>query len=403
MAAKRTVTKLVNLDDWPADITAGQTITVDGSGIPIAQSGGGGGDVVAATRPPQNLSEDAVQEIDIFADAGTMRMSFRGSETGDLAFDAGGEVLFAALEALPTIGVGNITLNSSDSYSLIYEFVGSLGGQVIELVSVTNSSLTWTGVGAGVGGGRAEVYESYSGSSADNLPTGAAWLDTDTGIPYFNYGTQADPDWRTAQGPPGNNGAAGVRGAAGATGAAGTKGDIGYGLENGVIWGLAVSGIGSSGPDNWPHYTPFFEVASGVARAQGIQSRAVGDSTPQIPLNHIILNQPADSTLPRIDLIVADQGSGWAPFGPAPEWDTLAITGVAAEVPVAPALPANCVLLATVLVPAGATDSSQCTITESRSFVASSSPDTPTPLIAPNGSRWLPKVANDGSLSGTAV
>ena len=41
MVALRTIRTLLGLDDWPA-LTPGQTITVDGSGAPVAMTGGGG-------------------------------------------------------------------------------------------------------------------------------------------------------------------------------------------------------------------------------------------------------------------------------------------------------------------------------------------------------------------------
>lgn len=192
------------------------------------------------------------------------------------------------------------------------------------------------------------------------------------------------------QGPPGDDGAPGADGEQGPPGADGADG---IGFERGVIWGLEVTSGGAIAPIT-------INVAEGVARdGQGIQSLAVGNATPQIPGNTIILN-PGDETLDRIDAVCTAHDTG-LPFGPEPAWDIFQIEGSASESPVAPDIMGNTyyVPLAYVLVPAGATSADDCTITDARSFVTSSKQDTPTPLISPNGSRHLLVVGNDGTLS----
>lgn len=135
-------------------------------------------------------------------------------------------------------------------------------------------------------------------------------------------------------------------------------------------------------------------IAAGVARINGIQSVAG-----QIPLNHVV-GWPAHATLPRIDTVIANTPGV---FPPDPTFDTQVKLGTASASPVPPTMAEGELRLYDMLVPAGATDSSQCTLTDRRTYTVSSRVDTPTPLISPNGTRYRIIVANDGALTSQAT
>jgi len=91
-----------------------------------------------------------VQQIEIQATGGSFRLGFEGAETNDLTvpvnnFPVGAEAIGAALEALPTIGQGNIIVKGqtlSGGGTLTISFTGDLGDRNVELMTADGSGLT---------------------------------------------------------------------------------------------------------------------------------------------------------------------------------------------------------------------------------------------------------------------
>lgn len=91
---------------------------------------------------------DEVQHIGaIIASAGTYKLSFDGETTANLAFDANSSTVEAALEALPAIGGGNVSVTGSMSYAfsggkphLDLTFMGALAATDVPQVTVSNGT-----------------------------------------------------------------------------------------------------------------------------------------------------------------------------------------------------------------------------------------------------------------------
>jgi len=78
--------------------------------------------------------------------AGTFTLSFRGATTTALAFNATAATIQAALEALPSIGVGNVTVTGGgiDTSPATVTFVNQLGGLNVPQLTSNQASLTGT-------------------------------------------------------------------------------------------------------------------------------------------------------------------------------------------------------------------------------------------------------------------
>lgn len=74
---------------------------------------------------------------------GTFKLNFRGVSTTALAFNATAVAIQAALEALSTIGTGNVTCTGGPlPTGVIVTFVGNLGNQDVPAMTVTSAALT---------------------------------------------------------------------------------------------------------------------------------------------------------------------------------------------------------------------------------------------------------------------
>lgn len=78
--------------------------------------------------------------------AGTFTLSFRGATTAPIASPWSAALVQAALEALPTIGVGNVTVTGGplDTAPLTITFVNQLGGLNVDQLTSNQASLTGT-------------------------------------------------------------------------------------------------------------------------------------------------------------------------------------------------------------------------------------------------------------------
>ena len=100
------------------------------------------------------------QTISVDATGGTFTLTFGGQTTSALAFDATGAVVQAALEALSSIGSGNVTVSGSRGGTVsVYavEFVGTLASSDQAQITAT-SSLTKGGSSSAGGAGNRRFY-----------------------------------------------------------------------------------------------------------------------------------------------------------------------------------------------------------------------------------------------------
>jgi hypothetical protein len=109
-------------------------------------------DIVVSSLTPYTGSTNEVQTITVggSASGGTYTLTFRGWTTSALAHDANDAAVEAALEALPSIGSGNVSVSS-----LAITFEGDLAGQNVPMIivddNVTGDTVTIAGTTAGAG------------------------------------------------------------------------------------------------------------------------------------------------------------------------------------------------------------------------------------------------------------
>lgn len=98
---------------------------------------------VAPAQPACGLEpSDEVQTMTISGTptGGTYTLEFDGQETGALAFDANAAAIQAALEALSTIGSGNVTVTGTGPY--VITFAGELAGFNVVTIVADDALLT---------------------------------------------------------------------------------------------------------------------------------------------------------------------------------------------------------------------------------------------------------------------
>lgn len=71
---------------------------------------------------------------------GSFKLTFEAEETGSIAYDADAAAIQAALEALSTIGSGNVSV-TVDGLVITIEFAGALASTDVSAVSVTANTL----------------------------------------------------------------------------------------------------------------------------------------------------------------------------------------------------------------------------------------------------------------------
>ena len=73
---------------------------------------------------------------------GTFKLSFRGAESAAIAYNAAAATVQTALQALRSIGSGNVTVSGSAGGPYTITFVGALAGQNVPLLVLSDNSLT---------------------------------------------------------------------------------------------------------------------------------------------------------------------------------------------------------------------------------------------------------------------
>ena len=98
----------------------------------------GRGSAFSAETMPSGTN--AIQTVTVAATAGTFTLTFQGHTTTALAFDATTTAVQSALEALPSVGLGNVSVGGA--YAV--EFLNLLGLNPMPLLTADGTGLTGT-------------------------------------------------------------------------------------------------------------------------------------------------------------------------------------------------------------------------------------------------------------------
>jgi hypothetical protein len=136
-----------------------------------------------ATTDPTNLEPtgvDEVQEVVAEQAAGSFKLSFEGQETAAIPFGSEPAVVKAALEALPAIGAGNVSVTGEAGHPGVYAvtFAGTLEDMKVAELGASGASVSVKTMGAASGMIAIDVYNVGAGASTgtitvtDTLPPG---------------------------------------------------------------------------------------------------------------------------------------------------------------------------------------------------------------------------------------
>ena len=142
--------------------------------------------------PTTKQGVDAVQTVVLTGTptAGAYKLGFESQQTADIAFDADAAAVQAALEALPNLGVGNVTATAGAG-GIAVTFTGTKGKQSVQPLTVVSSTLD--------AGATLAVEQTTPGEAPSGIGSakGALLIDTENGKLYQNEGTPSAPSWVT--------------------------------------------------------------------------------------------------------------------------------------------------------------------------------------------------------------
>ena len=120
---------------------------------------------------------------------GTFKLSYKGQKTAAIAHDANAAAIDSALEALSTIGTGNVTVAGTGPFTVT--FTGALAKKAVPLLVLVDNALTG-GTSPSV-----TIAETTPGVSATHrgAPKGTTLTDTTNAKLYINTGTSTVPTW----------------------------------------------------------------------------------------------------------------------------------------------------------------------------------------------------------------
>ena len=137
---------------------------------------------------------NAVQTLSVTGSptGGSFTLTFGGKTTAAIAFNAAASDVQAALQALSSIGAGNVTCTGGPlpGSNVVVTFSNSLAGQPQNTITHTDSFTGGATPAASVASTTSGVWGSYRSA----LP-GALLLDTLNGFIYKNTGDQYTPVW----------------------------------------------------------------------------------------------------------------------------------------------------------------------------------------------------------------
>jgi hypothetical protein len=99
----------------------------------------------------EGLTVNEIQEVAVEATAGDFKLGFGGESTADVPVGASAAALRTALESLPSIGVGNLSVTSNTGFGITTYFItfeAALGAKDVEQLTPVEGSLPLSGKGA---------------------------------------------------------------------------------------------------------------------------------------------------------------------------------------------------------------------------------------------------------------
>jgi hypothetical protein len=164
--------------------TLALTILAFAAAIAQAETAAPGWEVTSTTFPT-NLGPavNEVQQLTVAASGGTFTLSFREHETQPIAFNAPEATVQAELQALPSIGAGNVTVTGgpgdlTGSTPYVLTFAGPLAGRDTGQVSANAEQLLG---GSGPQEGVQDTVTTYGGSGYLELNVYAVGASSSTG------------------------------------------------------------------------------------------------------------------------------------------------------------------------------------------------------------------------------
>jgi hypothetical protein len=162
------------------------------------QIDGGIGIFENAGAPTQGTNEVQTLTLGGTPTGGTFKLAFDGYTTAAITWTATDSTLIAAidaaLEALPNIGAGGVTVAdgtlTSGIGTVTITFGGNLAEMVVPLITVADDSLEGSAPTIAV----AETTPGVN-ATARGAKKGALLTDTTNGILYINTGTALAPTW----------------------------------------------------------------------------------------------------------------------------------------------------------------------------------------------------------------
>jgi hypothetical protein len=166
--------------------------------MPIIESANPTRVLLSAGVPVAGTS--AVQTITIGGTptGGTFRLKYEGATTAQIPWNATNATLVAsidaALEALGTIGTGNVTTAvatmTAGIGTITVTFAGGLANRLVSAITVVDNSMTGTAPTVAVA-----ITTAGVDTTGLNAAKGQLLVDTTNGTLYQNTGTQASPVW----------------------------------------------------------------------------------------------------------------------------------------------------------------------------------------------------------------
>lgn len=155
---------------------------------------GAGRTLEFAGAPVAGTSEVQTLNVTGTPTGGTFKLKFRDRTTAAIAYNANAAAIQAALEALSTIGAGNVAVTGTTPGPFTLTFQAAKGKQVLPNVTLAVNALTG-GTSPSV-----TIVEATPGVDATFRGAGKGTLLTDTtnGKLYVNTGTAAAPTWTVA-------------------------------------------------------------------------------------------------------------------------------------------------------------------------------------------------------------
>lgn len=147
-----------------------------------------------AGAPSDGTDEQQTITVSGTPTGGSFKLSYQGFLSGAIAFDAAVADVEAALEAIPSIGTGNVAVSGAGALPgnvHTVAFQGDLAKLAVDLLVVEDNSL------AGGTDPAVAIAESQAGVTATGRGArkGCKLIDTTNGIDYINTGTAAEPTW----------------------------------------------------------------------------------------------------------------------------------------------------------------------------------------------------------------